>query len=72
MSATIVHGRACPIEPGGGACHVCSDASSSWRRMELLDTFHGTASGIFSCDEHLAGLHPSHGSELCAVVEAMW
>jgi DUF1680 family protein len=27
---------------------------------------------MFTCDEHLAGLHPSQGSELCAVVEMMY
>ena len=27
---------------------------------------------MFSCDEHLAGRDPSHGSELCAVVETMF
>ncbi|MBI2422969.1 MAG: glycoside hydrolase family 127 protein [Candidatus Hydrogenedentes bacterium] len=37
-----------------------------------LDRFHGQATGMFSCDEHLAGLHPSQGSELCAVVEYMY
>ena len=47
-------------------------ANSSHTRMDLLDRYHGAASGIFSCDEHLAGLHPSHGTELCTVVEAMW
>ena len=49
-----------------------SDKLSSHTRMALLDVYHGAASGIFSCDEHLAGLHPSHGTELCTVVEAMW
>ena len=42
-----------------------SDALSSQRRMDLLDKYHGMATGIFSCDEHLAGKHPSHGTELC-------
>ena len=52
--------------------HNASDALSSHTRMDLLDKYHGAASGIFSCDEHLAGLHPSHGTELCTVVEAMY
>ena len=52
--------------------HAVKDATSSHTRMELLDRYHGAASGIFSCDEHLAGLHPSHGTELCTVVEAMY
>ena len=49
-----------------------SDALSSHTRMDLLDRYHGAASGIYTADEHLAGLHPSHGTELCTVVEAMW
>ena len=52
--------------------HNASDALSSHTRMDLLDKYHGAASGIFSCDEHLAGLHPSHGTELCTVVEGMF
>lgn len=34
-----------------------------------LDEHHGQANGLFSCDEHLAGLHPSQGTETCTVVE---
>ncbi len=37
-----------------------------------LDRYHGQATGMFTCDEHLAGLNPSQGSELCAVVEYMF
>ncbi len=37
-----------------------------------LDEFHGMPSGMFSCDEHLAGRDPSHGTELCTVVETMY
>lgn len=33
---------------------------------------HGTANGIFTCDEHLAGSNPSAGTESCTVVEAMY
>ena len=34
--------------------------------------YHGQATGIFTCDEHLAGRSPSQGTELCTVVEAMY
>jgi hypothetical protein len=37
-----------------------------------LDKYHGLPNGMFSCDEHLAGLNPSQGSELCTVVEYMF
>ena len=40
--------------------------------LEQLDRFHGQPNGIFSADEHYAGRDPSQGTELCAVVEAMF
>lgn len=40
--------------------------------LAMLDRFHGLPNGMFSCDEHLAGLEPSHGTELCTVVETMY
>jgi DUF1680 family protein len=40
--------------------------------LTALDRFHGQPSGIFSADEHYAGRDPSQGTELCAVVEAMF
>jgi hypothetical protein len=38
----------------------------------MLDRYHGQATGMFSGDEHYAGKEPSQGTELCAVVEAMF
>jgi uncharacterized protein len=40
--------------------------------LETLDRYHGQANGMFSGDESLAGRNPSQGTELCAVVEAMF
>ena len=37
-----------------------------------LDCYHGQAPGTFSGDEALAGLMPSQGVELCAVVEYLY
>ena len=42
------------------------------RQIAMLDRYHGMPNGMFSCDEHLAGLDPSHGTELCTVVETMF
>jgi hypothetical protein len=39
------------------------------RMIAALDEYHGQASGLYSCDEHLAGRHPSQGTETCTVVE---
>ena len=33
--------------------------------------FHGQASGVFSADEHVAGLEPQRGTETCTVVETL-
>jgi DUF1680 family protein len=48
------------------------DLQSSERAHHVLTTFHGQATGMFTCDEHLAGLMPSHGTELCTVVETLF
>ncbi|ABU57438.1 beta-L-arabinofuranosidase domain-containing protein [Roseiflexus castenholzii] len=45
------------------------DRDAVWQAIETLDAFHGQVNGVFSGDEHLAGLNPSQGTELCAVVE---
>ncbi len=42
------------------------------RQLATLDKYHGLPNGMFSGDEHLAGIDPSQGIELCAVVETMF
>jgi hypothetical protein len=48
------------------------DRESLSQMLTALDRYHGQPNGIFSADEHYAGLDPSQGTELCAVVEAMF
>jgi DUF1680 family protein len=52
--------------------HDASDKDAVFRMLDQLDRHHGQATGIFTCDEHLAGRSPSQGTELCTVVEAMY
>jgi hypothetical protein len=40
--------------------------------IKKYDINHGQPGGRFSGDEHLAGKNPSHGSELCSIVEYMF
>lgn len=40
--------------------------------LAVLDRYHGQPNGMFSADEHYAGRAPTQGTELCAVVEAMY
>jgi len=40
--------------------------------LGALDKYHGTAAGIFTGDEHLAGKSPIQGTELCGVAELMY
>lgn len=44
----------------------------SARMLELLDQYHGQVTGMFSGDECLSGKNPLQGTELCAVVEALY
>ncbi len=39
---------------------------------DILKKYNGTAVGTFTGDEHLAGLSPIRGTELCSVVEQMY
>ncbi len=48
------------------------DRHSHTQILDMLDKYHGQATGMFSGDEHLAGNMPFQGTELCAVVEAMF
>jgi hypothetical protein len=48
------------------------DRTAVLKMIFELDKYHGLPNGMFSCDEHLAGLDPSQGSELCTVVESMY
>lgn len=43
-----------------------------WGAINELDRYHGQATGVFTGDECLAGLSPSRGTELCAVVEYLF
>ncbi|HWI57238.1 MAG TPA: beta-L-arabinofuranosidase domain-containing protein [Bacillota bacterium] len=49
-----------------------ADRQAALTLLRTLDQYHGQATGMFSCDEHLAGRHPSQGTELCTVVELMF
>jgi uncharacterized protein len=51
---------------------LTADRQSVFAAIAVLDRYHGLPNGMFSCDEHLAGLDPTHGSELCTVVEYMF
>ncbi|MGA2200633.1 MAG: beta-L-arabinofuranosidase domain-containing protein [Terriglobales bacterium] len=49
-----------------------ADRQGLHHQLQMLDTYHGLLNGMFSADEHFAGTDPSQGTELCAVVEAMY
>ena len=48
------------------------DRDAVFTMLAALDKYHGLPNGMFSCDEHLSGLDPTQGSELCSVVESMF
>lgn len=49
-----------------------TDRNAVQQMLEELYRYHGLPNGVFSADEHLAGLNPSQGTELCTVVETMF
>jgi hypothetical protein len=49
-----------------------ADRTEVEHQLAMLDSYHGLPNGMFSADEHFAGLDPSQGVELCAVVEMMF
>ncbi|MGA2675210.1 MAG: beta-L-arabinofuranosidase domain-containing protein [Terracidiphilus sp.] len=49
-----------------------ADREAAYQMLRELDLYHALPNGIFSADEHYAGRNPSQGTELCAVVEAMF
>jgi hypothetical protein len=49
-----------------------TDRQSAVRMLEVLDRYHGQVHGLFTGDECLSGRSPTQGTELCAVVEAMY
>src|SRR5262249_37282916 len=48
-----------------------SDRKAVAQLLGAIERHHGQVTGMFTCDEHLAGLSPSQGTELCTVVEEM-
>jgi DUF1680 family protein len=48
------------------------DREAIYRLLEVMDRYHLLPNGVHSGDEHYAGRNPSQGTELCAVVEAMF
>jgi uncharacterized protein len=49
-----------------------ADRDAVYHAIATLDRYHGQVTGVFTGDEHLAGLSPSQGTELCAVAEYMF
>jgi hypothetical protein len=51
---------------------IAADRDATPAMLAVLDRYHGLPNGMYSADEHLAGLKPYQGTELCTVVEAMY
>jgi DUF1680 family protein len=51
---------------------AASDRDAVYHAIANLDRYHGQVTGVFTGDEHYAGLEPTQGTELCAVVEYMF
>ncbi len=49
-----------------------ADRDFAREMLAVLDRYHGQVHGLFSGDECLAGRSPTQGTELCAVVEALY
>ncbi|MEW5976975.1 MAG: beta-L-arabinofuranosidase domain-containing protein [Acidobacteriota bacterium] len=49
-----------------------ADRIAAQTALAVMDRYHGQPTGVHSGDEHYAGLDPSQGTELCAVVEGMF
>ncbi|KAF5385674.1 hypothetical protein D9757_005543 [Collybiopsis confluens] len=45
-----------------------TDIDSTWKRLDLVYTYHGRESGTFSADEHIAGLDPSRGQVMTVLI----
>lgn len=52
--------------------YLAEDLNFAEEMVEQLFRYHGTASGVFTGDECLAGQEPIQGTELCSVVEFMY
>ncbi len=49
-----------------------ADRAFAGHMIDVIDRYHGQVTGMFTCDECLAGKNPLQGSELCSVVEFMY
>ncbi|MBN2313518.1 MAG: glycoside hydrolase family 127 protein [Sedimentisphaerales bacterium] len=49
-----------------------SERDFASKMLDILDRYHGQVTGMFTGDECLSGTNPVQGTELCAVVEALY